>query len=178
MTIESMIDATIGKEGGYSDHPADTGGATRWGITEAVARAGGYKGDMRALPRETAVAIYRQQYAIKPGFAAVAEIYPDLGEKLFDVGVNMGPAHPARWLQEWLNLLNQGGKLYGDIVEDGAIGTGTLRALKAFKAVRGPEGEQRLLLAIRGDQVARYKAIAQSKASQEAFIYGWLGRAA
>jgi len=177
MTIESMIEATIGKEGGYSDHPADTGGPTRWGITEAVARKNGYKGDMRALPRDTAVAIYRQQYAIKPGFAGVAEIYPALGEKLFDIGVNMGPAHPARWLQEWLNLLNQGGKLFGDIVEDGAIGPGTLRALKAFKSVRGPEGEQRLVVAIRGDQVARYKSIARTP-SQEAFIYGWLGRAA
>lgn len=178
MSIEQMIENTIGKEGGYSNLEADKGGPTRWGITEAVARRNGYRGDMRTLPRETAVAIYRQVYAIAPGFAAVAEIYPALGEKLFDVGVNMGPAHPARWLQEWLNLLNQGGKLYGDIVEDGAIGAGALRALKAFKAVRGPEGEQRLLIAIRGDQVSRYKAIAQSKASQGAFIYGWLGRAA
>jgi lysozyme family protein len=176
MSIEAMIETTIGKEGGFSDHPADRGGPTRWGITQAVARANGYKGDMRTLPRETAIAIYRQEYAIKPGFAAVAEIYPELGEKLFDVGVNMGPARPARWLQEWLNLLNQAGKLYADIVEDGKIGPGTLRALRAFKAVRGPEGEQRLLTAIRGDQVARYKEIACTP-SQEAFIYGWLGRA-
>ncbi len=178
MTIESMIEATIGKEGGFVDHSDDRGGATRWGITEQVARTNGYKGDMRTLPRATAVAIYRQIYAIKPGFAAVAEIYPRLGEKLFDVGVNMGPAHPARWLQEWLNLLNQGGKLYGDIVEDGKIGPGTLRALRAFKTTRGAEGEERLLTAIRGDQVARYKQILQGRESQESFAYGWLGRAA
>ena len=38
MSIESMIEATIGKEGGYSNHPADRGGPTRWGITERVAR--------------------------------------------------------------------------------------------------------------------------------------------
>lgn len=38
MTIEAMIEATIGKEGGYVNHDDDRGGATRWGITEAVAR--------------------------------------------------------------------------------------------------------------------------------------------
>ena len=84
-----MIEATIGKEGGYSDHPADRGGSTRWGITQAVARAHDYMGSMRDLPREKAVAIYREAYAIRPGFAAVAEISPAVGEELFDTGVNM-----------------------------------------------------------------------------------------
>lgn len=36
--IDRLIDAVIAREGGFSDHPADRGGATRWGITEAVAR--------------------------------------------------------------------------------------------------------------------------------------------
>ncbi|WP_336974144.1 glycoside hydrolase family 108 protein [Sphingobium aromaticiconvertens] len=178
MTIEAMIEATIGKEGGYVDHPADRGGPTRWGITEAVARANGYKGDMRDLPRATAVAIYRQEYAIKPGFAAVAEIFPRIGEELFDTGVNMGPARPAIWLQEWLNALNQGGKLWPDLKEDGAIGPATLAALRSYKALRGAEGEARLLAGLNGDQAVRYKQIARANPSQEAFVYGWLGRAA
>lgn len=176
MTIESMIETTIGKEGGYVDHPADRGGPTRWGITERVARANGYKGHMRDLPRETAVAIYRNEYAIKPGFAAVAEIYPRLGEELFDTGVNMGPARPSIWLQEWLNALNQGGKQWADIREDGDIGPGTLAALRAYKARRGAEGEARLVAALNADQGVRYKQIARANASQEAFVYGWLGR--
>lgn len=176
MTIETMIETTIGKEGGYVDHPADRGGPTRWGITERVARANGYKGHMRDLPRETAVAIYRNEYAIKPGFAAVAEIYPRLGEELFDTGVNMGPARPSIWLQEWLNALNQGGKQWADIREDGDIGPGTLAALRAYKARRGAEGEARLVAALNADQGVRYKQIARGNASQEAFVYGWLGR--
>lgn len=177
MTIEAMIDATIGKEGGYVNHPADRGGPTNWGITQSVARANGYKGDMRNLPRATAVAIYRQEYAIKPGFAAVAEIFPRVGERLFDTGVNMGPARPSIWLQEWLNALNQGGALWPDLREDGAIGPATLSALRAFKAKRGAEGEIRLLAALKGDQAVRYKQIARANPSQEAFVYGWLGRA-
>lgn len=176
MSIESMIEATIGKEGGYVDHPADRGGPTRWGITERVARDNGYRGAMRDLPRETAVAIYRNEYAIKPGFAAIAEIYPRVGEELFDTGVNMGPARPSIWLQEWLNALNQGGKLWPDIREDGAIGPATLAALRAYKAHRGAQGEERLLAALNADQGVRYKAIARANPSQEAFVYGWLGR--
>jgi lysozyme family protein len=72
-----MIEATIAKEGGYSNHPADRGGPTNFGITERVARDNGHTGDMRNLTRAQAVAIYRSEYAIKPGFAAVAG-YPRL----------------------------------------------------------------------------------------------------
>jgi lysozyme family protein len=39
------------------DHPADIGGPTRWGITQAVARRHGYTGEMHALPRHMAVAM-------------------------------------------------------------------------------------------------------------------------
>ncbi len=174
MTIESMIEATIGKEGGYSDHPADRGGPTRWGITQYVARKNGYTGDMRNLPRDKAVAIYRQEYAIKPGFAAVAEVMPSVGEELFDTGVNMGPKVPSIWLQEWLNAFNNGGKLYADIKEDGDIGPATLAALRAFKAARGAEAEKVLVRALNCSQGERYKDIARRNPSQEAFAWGWL----
>lgn len=174
MTIESMIEATIGKEGGYSNHSADRGGPTRWGITEAVARKNGYRGDMRNLPRETAVAIYRQVYAINPGFAAVANISPAIGEELFDTGVNMGPSVPSLWLQQCLNGLNDGGKLYSDIREDGDIGSGTLAALSAYLKARGAEGERVLLKALNCLQGARYVELARTRAASEAFLYGWL----
>ncbi len=41
MDVDSLIDEVIGREGGYSNHPADRGGPTRWGVTEKVARAHG-----------------------------------------------------------------------------------------------------------------------------------------
>lgn len=176
--IDQMIDATIGQEGAYANHPSDHGGPTKFGIIEAVARANGYAGDMRDLTRPLAVSIYRREYAIKPGFAAIAEIYPRVAAELFDTGVNMGPARPSIWLQEWLNALNQQGRLWPDLKEDGAIGDKTLDALRKFKAVRGAEGETRLLAALNGEQAVRYKQIARGDPSQEAFVYGWLGRAA
>lgn len=174
MTIKTMIEATIGKEGGYSNHPADKGGPTRWGITERVARANGYKGDMRDLPRETAVAIYRSEYAIRPGFAAVAEISPAVGEELFDTGVNMGVAVPSIWFQQALNAFNNGGALYADIREDGDVGPGSLAAFRAYRKARGAEADGVMLKALNALQGARYIELSRSRAANEAFTYGWL----
>ena len=42
--IDDLIDDLIAREGGFVDHPADKGGPTRWGITQAVARRHGYMG--------------------------------------------------------------------------------------------------------------------------------------
>jgi lysozyme family protein len=174
MSIDTMIDATIGKEGGYSNHPSDRGGPTRWGITERVARANGYSGDMRTLPRETAVAIYKSEYAIKPGFAAVAAINEQIGEELFDTGVNMGVAWPPLFLQQALNSLNAQGKHYPDIKEDGDIGPTTLKTLKAYLAKRGNDGVKVMLTALNVMQGARYLTIVGSRPKNEDFLYGWL----
>src|SRR3546814_20838268 len=82
----------------YTAHPADKGGPTRWGITQAVARAHGYCGDMRHFPRDEAKTIYRHIYWEQPGFAAVAEIAPDIAAELFDTCVNMCPQVPFGFL--------------------------------------------------------------------------------
>ena len=57
--VDELVEALIDREGGYVDHPADEGGPTCFGITEAVARAQGYRGAMRDLPLEEAAAIYK-----------------------------------------------------------------------------------------------------------------------
>src|SRR3546814_5535998 len=59
---DALIDAVIDREGRYVNHPADRGGPTCWGITEAVARAEGHVGAMRDLPRDMAASIYRRLY--------------------------------------------------------------------------------------------------------------------
>ena len=174
MTIDAMIEATIGKEGGYSNHPSDRGGPTRWGITQAVARREGYAGDMKTLPREKAVAIYRLVYAIRPGFAAVAEISPAVGEELFDTGVNMGPGVPAAWFQRALNALNRGGTDYPDIKVDGDIGPATLAAFRAYRKVRGAAGDAVMLKALNSLQGARYIDLAERRGANEDFLFGWL----
>ena len=56
--IEKIIEATVQKEGGYSNNPNDSGGETMWGITAAVAREVGYTGAMKDMTRAQAIAIY------------------------------------------------------------------------------------------------------------------------
>ena len=118
MTLDKLIDALIDREGGYVDHPADRGGATCFGITEAVARAHGYRGAMRDLPRREAVAIYRRLYWLRPRFDQVAARAPRLAAELFDTGANMGPAVAATFLQRALTALNRSAKDYGNYILD------------------------------------------------------------
>lgn len=174
MDIDSLIDELIAREGDYSNHPADSGGATRWGITEAVARAHGYRGDMRQLPREDAAAIYKRLYWLRPGLDRAAGRAPRVAAELFDTGVNMGPAVAAGFLQRALNALNRGGADYADVGADGRIGPATLAALDRFLAVRGAAGEAVLLKAIEALQGERYLHLAEQRPANESFLYGWL----
>jgi len=174
MTIDQLIEEVIAREGGYSNHPADRGGPTRWGITQAVAHQHGFAGDMRVFPREEAAAIYRRLYWLRPRIADVADRAPALAAELFDTGINMGPAAAARFLQRALNALNRNGADYRDMAVDGAIGPATLTALAAFLDRRGPSGEAVLIKAVEALQGERYLALAESRPANEAFLYGWL----
>ena len=50
MNIEQYLEELIKREGGYVNNPADRGGATKYGITQSVARENGYRGNMKDLP--------------------------------------------------------------------------------------------------------------------------------
>jgi lysozyme family protein len=174
MDIGSLINDVIDREGGYSNQTADAGGATRWGITEAVARAEGYGGDMRRLSRAQAAAIYRRRYWAAPGLDGVAVVAPALAAELFDTGVNMGPVTAASFLQRALNALNRGARDYPDLLVDGRLGLRTAAALSAFLALRGRSGEGVLLKAVEALQGEKYLALAEARPANEAFLYGWL----
>jgi len=105
LDVDQLVEALIEREGGYVNHPSDKGGPTCFGITEAVARAHGYGGAMRDLPRDEAAAIYRRLYWARPRFDAIAERSPRLASDLFDTGVNMGPAVAATFLLRALEAL-------------------------------------------------------------------------
>jgi len=172
--ILRILDTVIGVEGGYSNHPADRGGPTRWGVTEAVARRFGYKGDMRDLPRERAVEIYLGDYVYTPGFDLIHAIAPAIGEELVEAGINFGPAVPSTWLQMALNSFNNQATLYPDLKEDGKAGAMTRAALASYLAKRGPEGLTVLLKALNCLQGARYIDLGRQRQANEAFTYGWI----
>ena len=175
MDVEDLIDALIDREGGYVNHPADRGGPTNFGSTEAVARAHGYPGAMRNLPRSEAVAIYKRLYWLRPRFDEVAKRSEGVAAELFDSGVNMGPAVAATFLQRALSALNRDRQDYADLVPDGRIGTATLAALDKFLELRGrKKGETVLLKALDALQGERYIRLAERRPANEAFLYGWL----
>jgi lysozyme family protein len=105
MNFDAAFDRLLGHEGGYSNHAADTGGRTQFGITEAVARAAGFEGDMRDLPVSTAKAIYRKSYWLE---AQCDKLPEALRFDVFDGAVNSGPVQSIKWLQLALGVLDDG----------------------------------------------------------------------
>lgn len=119
MNFDQAFELLLGHEGGFSDHKADPGGKTRWGVTEAVARAKGYTGDMRDLPVDLARSIYRADYWDR---IRAEELPAGLRYVMFDAAVNSGPPQAVKWLQAAI----------GETV-DGIIGPRTLSAAKQLE---------------------------------------------
>lgn len=173
--VDMLIDELIEREGGYVNHPADKGGPTCFGITEAVARAHGYGGAMRNLPRLEAATIYRRLYWLRPRFDQVAKRSARIAAELFDTGVNMGPAVATTFLQRALTALNRNAQDYPDLTPDGRVGPLTLHAIDAFLETRGRKsGETVLMRALEALQGERYLRLAERRPANEAFLYGWL----
>lgn len=117
MNFDQAFDILLKHEGGFSDHAADPGGKTRFGITEAVAREVGYRGDMRELPLDLAKRIYKDRY----WDAVRAEELPEaVRYAVFDAAVNSGPRQAILWLQR-----------AAGVKDDGIIGPQTLAAVHA-----------------------------------------------
>lgn len=153
MNFTTAFEKLLGHEGGYSDHKDDPGGKTRYGVTEAVAREVGYRGNMRELPLDLAQRIYKERY----WDAVQAEHLPaDVRYAVFDAAVNSGVAQAAKWLQRACG-----------VKDDGVIGPQTIRAANALH----PEGLKRKLLA----QRLRFMA---SLSNWPAFGRGWANRIA
>lgn len=172
--LEKIITELINREGGYVDHPDDPGGATNYGITEAVARRNGYRGTMADMPRAVAAHIYRRVYWEAPRFDRVAQLSPAVAEELLDTGVNMGLVVAGQFFQRALNALNQQGRIYRDLKVDGLIGEITLAAFAAYLEARRSNGELVMLRALNCLQGARYIQLAERNHDLETFVFGWL----
>lgn len=167
--VESVIAETIDRfEGGYTDHPADRGGPTNYGITQRVYAA--YRGrpvsadEVRAMPRTDAVAIYRDRYWDNPKIGRLPEV---LQPVVFDMAVNMGPDTAIRLFQRALADLGW------PVAVDGIIGT--ITAGVAARAVAG-HGAQAVVNAVCDRRRDRYLAIIARDPAQVVFRRGWLAR--
>lgn len=116
MNFERAFEKLLGHEGGFVDHPKDPGGSTRYGITQRVARANGYEGDMRNFPLAEAKRIARKDY----WDAMRADEMPDAVRfDLFDAAYNSGVEQATKWLQRAAGA-----------ADDGIIGPKTILAVR------------------------------------------------
>lgn len=160
-------------EGGFVDDASDSGGATRYGITEAVARAHGYQGAMRDLPKPLARSIAKDAYWNVMRLDDVAARSLAVAEELFDTGYNMGVGRAGAFLQRSLNVLNREQRDYPDLKVDGVLGQMTVHALDRYIAGRGPQGERVLLRVLNALQGNGYVELAERRAKDEKYVYGW-----
>ncbi|HWD14670.1 glycoside hydrolase family 108 protein [Pseudochrobactrum sp. sp1633] len=118
-TFLNVLPYVFEEEGGYVNHPADPGGHTNMGITQATLSTWmGTKAsaaDIRNLSQKTAADIYKKNYWDKIAGDALPA---GLDYAVFDFAINSGPARAAKALQ----------KIAGT-AQDGIIGDQTLSAI-------------------------------------------------
>ena len=160
--IDNFLSGLITREGGFVDNSADRGGATKFGITQQTLSQ--WLGrpatlvDVSSLTAETAIAIYKALYVVKPGFMLLSN--DALIEQLIDAAVNHGPTKAIELLQE-----SAGTKV------DGVIGPETIQAVA---------GQNRDILYLRfiALRLRLYAGILAGNASQQEFASGWINRCA
>ena len=114
VTFVDALAYLYGEEGGYV---VDAGGPTKWGVTEAVARAHGYAGDMHDYTQADAAVVYRPAY----WDAMHCDELPLLARfAVFDLAVNSGAHEAAVLLQRAVG-----------VKEDGVLGAFTMSAIAA-----------------------------------------------
>lgn len=154
----------------FTNNPKDSGGPSKWGITEAVARELGYTGRMEDLTRSEAFAMLERRYWIPIQGDELVKLAPSIALEVADSGVNCGVSRAVKWLQRALNALNKEHTLYPDVVVDGHLGNKTLEALRAYLNVREVVVLHRALNALQGEH---YVTLSERREKDETFVYGW-----
>src|SRR4051812_10982940 len=176
--IAAILGGVYAVEGGYVHDKHDPGGATRYGVTEKVARAAGYRGDMRRFPKHcdgpaTACAdnVYVSQYIAAPGYMPLVEIEPAVAAEMVDTAVNMGPARPNRWFRLTAN------ELASTRLPDSTAALGT-DDITAYRMVQVKLGRTpacvAVLDALDAQQAAEYRRLVRVKPQLGKFLKGWL----
>lgn len=171
--IDDIIDGIIERERApkgrpeFTDHPADAGGATKYGVTRETLSA--YLGrpatvdEVRNLTIEQARSVYRHMFIVRPGFARLIE---PLRSQMIDFGVHSGPETAIKALQ----------RIVG-VNADGIIGPKTSAAVEqssAFTlACRVWEARLQYMAQITESDVRRKCPKARTNAEN---IEGWVNR--
>ena len=153
-------------EGGLTDHPADPGGVTNYGVSLRFLQQEGIDvdgsgtidaADVRAVTRDEAKRIFRSRFWTAALERLAAE-HPRMAIFAYDAAVNMGPGRARRQVQKAVGA-----------VPDGIWGPKTWAAI-----ARTPDeaGAEAMLQA----RIEAYRGIVQRNRTLQCFLRGWLNR--
>lgn len=162
--IDEIITDILKAEGWdkYTDHPADRGGPTKWGITlDAWCDYVGHPitdYEVRRIDEPQARAFYRQKYIEGPGYDRIGS--PFLVGLVVDAAVNHGPKRATKWLQRAVGAQ-----------QDGVLGPLTAQAVNRRDDII-------TALNFLSYRVKFYGYLVTRDPSQAVFAHGWNSRAA
>ncbi|WP_024912158.1 murein L,D-transpeptidase catalytic domain-containing protein [Chania multitudinisentens] len=159
--IEDALIFTLKNEGGYTDHPADRGGATNKGIT--IGRLSEYLGrkatkdEVKNLDYETIKLIYKKYYWDVLSLDHVLD--QSIATALFDMGVLCGPGTSVSLCQEVLG-----------IPQTKKMDSQTLAAINGVT-------DEKFIPLFADRNSKRFDDIVAKTPSQNVFLKGWKNRA-
>jgi len=160
---EEIIGAVLLREGDkYTNHPADRGGPTKWGITQQA--WGEYierpatESDIRSITEQEAYDFYEEQYIYAPGYHKI--INDNLRGLIVDCAVNHGAGRATRWVQRSVS-----------VKRDGDLGPITQQAVNSLDPLE-------VYLETTAYRIRLYGRIVSKNHSQVVWISGWNNRAA
>jgi lysozyme family protein len=165
--MTDFIDEIITREGGdkETNDPADSGGRTKYGISERSHPEAWADGD---VTRDEARSIYQKIYILAEHFERIKDL--TLQHQVVDFGVPHGPNAATKLLQQLVG-----------VNVDGMIGPQTLAAIDNYPAGKlfGVEvpGIVLLNLAFRDARVIYDATIAKKQPKDLKFLLGWIKRA-
>jgi len=155
---QSSLNHVLQSEGGWSDNPADPGGATMKGVTLAVYQAWKSnphisKEDLRNISDQEVADIYKQNYWDK---VKGDDLPSGVDYAVFDASVNMGVGRASKLIQTAVG-----------VPADGVIGNQTVQAIKSANPTE-------LIDKFSAEKDAFYKSLP----TFGTFGKGWLNRVA
>jgi lysozyme family protein len=163
MNLDDALEFLLDEEGGWSNHPADRGGATMYGITQKAYDSWRRKKkrtlqSVRLVSKDEARELYEEEYWLA---ASCHKLPWPISYLCFDAAVNSGPLRGKQWVQTGLG-----------VKADGAIGPASVAA--AELAVKS--GDAGKLLGIVDARATFLARLVQKTPSQAAFLLGWWRR--
>lgn len=167
LNFSTCLAATLLEEGGYSDNPADPGGATFHGVTQATYdkwrdSKGKPRQGVRLMEPDECDVLYHNWYWT-PAFCAYLPAGVDMVH--FDTAVNTGAKEAGFILQRAVNSLLPAGKL---VAVDGDVGPATAAAVKAMS----PSVVNALISSQANERLSFYKRLS----TWATFGKGWTER--